>query len=77
MSLSFFGCLTLLLLPTNSDDRRLEALPYQQGEPGRPVSVNAAPQCDGREEREGGARAEAEEEEDPAEEEGDRRKKRE
>ena len=68
--------MVLLLLPTDSGDRRLEALPCQQGGPGRPVSVNAAPQCDGREEREEGARAEAEEEEDPAEEEGDQRKTR-
>ena len=46
----------LLLLPTDSGDRRLEALPCQQGGPGRPVSANAAPQYDGREEREEGAR---------------------
>ena len=55
----------------------MEALPCQQGEPGRPVSANAAPQCDGKEEQGEGARAEAEEEEDPAEEEEGQRKKRE
>ena len=63
-----------MLLPTNSGDRRLEALPCQQGEPGRPVSANAAPQCDGKAEREEGAWAE--EEEDPAEEEVDQKKTR-